>query len=72
MKQKRTITQYFLKGKWTKWIPLNVKKYDIWSWMCCDCGLVHDVQIRMVGNKIQFRMARNKLLTKYWRKRAKK
>ena len=69
MKQKRTLTTYSAKGKWTKWIPLEVKKYNSWSWMCCNCELVHDVQIRLKDNKIQFRMARNKFLTKYWKKR---
>ncbi len=70
MKKKRTLTTYSAKkGKWTKWILLNTRKYGQWSWMCCDCGLVHSVRIRIKNNKIQFQMARDNFLTKYWKKR---
>lgn len=73
MKKKRTLTTYgVVDGKWTKWLRLDIKKYETWSWTCCDCGLVHDVQVRTIKDKIYFRMTRNNFLTKYWQKRIKK
>lgn len=42
---------------------------------CCDCGLVHKMQFRLVpmrgGNKIQFRAWRNEPATRALRKRKK-
>jgi len=35
---------------------------------CCDCGLVHDVDFRIVNGKIQLRMRRNKRSTSQMRR----
>lgn len=60
-------------GRWTEWIQPIRKGYKI---ACCDCGLVHDMDFRIVpwrsGHKIQFRVARNNRSTAMMRRHATK
>lgn len=40
---------------WTRWVQPNPECY----WMkCCDCGLVHEMQFRVDGDRAQFRARR--------------
>lgn len=41
---------------WTEWVQ---PKMELYKMMCCDCGLVHDMQFRIEGRKVQFRVRRN-------------
>lgn len=41
---------------WTVWIQPKMRMYKM---QCCDCGLVHNMQYRMHGGRIQFRVQRN-------------
>ena len=34
-------------------------KMDGWKMACCDCGLVHDVEFRVVDGEVQMRAKRN-------------
>lgn len=34
-----------------------------WKMRCCDCGLVHTVNIRIVGKKVQIQATRDKKAT---------
>ena len=34
--------------------------YKGYKMICCDCGLVHEVDFRVIKNKIQFRARRKK------------
>jgi hypothetical protein len=43
-----------------RWISPIRKGYKM---MCCDCGLVHSIDFRVVGNKIQFRVFRDNRAT---------
>lgn len=55
------------KGGWTEWIHPCVSTYRM---VCCDCGLVHDMNFSLDGkNQLVFRARRNTKLTKDWRKR---
>jgi len=38
------------------WITPVYKNFKI---ICCDCGLVHDVDFRVRAGKVQFRVKRN-------------
>lgn len=43
-----------------EWIQPVRKDYRL---ACCDCGLVHNVDFRIFGKKIQFRVRRNNRAT---------
>lgn len=63
-----------INGKWSDWIQPIRRGYKL---CCCDCGLVHDVDFRLVssangGKHILFRMARNARSTALVRRAAKK
>ena len=45
-----------LEDGWSEWVQPNMQGYRLG---CCDCGLVHNVQFRIEGDKVQFRMSRN-------------
>ena len=45
---------------WIKWRPLH-RDYSI---TCCDCGLAHRFQIRVVNGKVQWRAKKDKEATK--------
>lgn len=49
------------KGRWSRWVQPKRKSYKL---ACCDCGLVHDMEFRLMpslngGKHIHFRVARN-------------
>ena len=44
----------YSKGGWTKWIR---PRPDSYLMKCCGCGLVHEMQFRIVG-KTEFRARR--------------
>ncbi len=39
-----------------EWIEPVMRKYRM---LCCDCGLVHEVDFRIVGRGIRLRASRN-------------
>lgn len=41
---------------WTDWIQPVRKGYRM---SCCDCGLVHDFDFRVVAGRVRFRARRN-------------
>lgn len=43
-------------GRWSRWVQPVKRGY---KFCCCDCGLVHDMDFRIEGNRVQFRAARN-------------
>ncbi len=43
-------------GRWSRWVQPVRRGYKM---ACCDCGLVHDMDFRIEGNRVQFRVARN-------------
>ena len=46
---------------WTIWInPAVPMEHKI---VCCDCGLIHDIEFRVVENAVQFRARRNERAT---------
>jgi Zn-finger protein len=59
MKRKKYKTVY--DGEW-----IQPKKG--WSMRCCDCGLVHQVEFRIVNGKVQLAATRNKRATAASRK----
>lgn len=60
---------YAGKGGWSKWIFPNRKRYRT---ACCDCGLVHEYQYRLVGRHIEFRARRHNRATAGRRRGTKK
>ena len=46
----------YYKPKSNEWVQPIRKGYKL---SCCDCGLVHDVDFRIVNNRVQFRVRRN-------------
>lgn len=50
-------TQMFeTNGRWTEWVQPIRRGYKM---CCCDCGLVHDMDFRIVKGRAQFRASRN-------------
>ena len=41
---------------WSVWIQPRMDKYKM---ACCDCGLVHVLEFRIVEDAVQFRASRN-------------
>lgn len=45
---------------WSRWITPTPNRYKM---CCCDCGLVHNVDFRIIddgdGDQVQFRVSRN-------------
>lgn len=37
--------EFEVNGKWSRWVPPKMKGYKM---ACCDCGLVHDMQFKVV------------------------
>lgn len=54
-------------GGWSKWIAPRRSGYRL---ACCDCGLVHNMQFRVVDKQIQFRAQRNARATGQIRRHA--
>lgn len=54
---------------WTKWIRPKMKLY---RFGCCDCGLVHNLQFKIVGKGVEFRAQRNNRSTAALRRKSKK
>ncbi len=50
-------------GQWHRPVMKNHKL------ACCDCGLVHTMNYRIVGNKIEFKAERDEKLTRSLRRR---
>ena len=51
------------------WIQPIRKGYKV---ACCDCGLVHKIDIRVRGSKIQYRATRDKRATGQFRRKLKR
>jgi len=47
-------------GDWTYWIRPDAPVHKI---SCCDCGLVHEFEFRIVDGKVEFRARRNERST---------
>jgi hypothetical protein len=45
---------------WTAWIQPKRRGY---KFLCCDCGLVHNMDFRIKNGHIQFRASRNQRST---------
>ena len=52
-----------------EWITPIYKNYKI---ICCDCGLVHELDFRYYKKKIQFKVRRNNISTAIVRRNKKK
>lgn len=55
---------------WTDWIQPLMSGYRM---ACCDCGLVHTLDFRVEGDRVQFRASRHARATaarRAWRRRA--
>jgi len=50
----------YAKPKAGEWIQPVRKAYKL---CCCDCGLVHELDFRIVNRRIQFRAKRNERST---------
>lgn len=53
---------------WTRWVHPVMEGYRMG---CCDCGLVHDMDFRVVGDRVEFRARRNERATaakRRWKK----
>ena len=48
--------EYAVNGRWSPWVRPDRKSFKLG---CCDCGLVHDMDFRISGRRIEFRVARN-------------
>jgi hypothetical protein len=48
-----------------EWIRPVKKDYRV---ACCDCGLVHNIDLRIVKGRIQFRATRNERSTRQKRR----
>jgi hypothetical protein len=50
--------EYAVDNGWSDWIYPVMKGYKM---ACCDCGLVHDLEFRIVenGKRVEFRARRN-------------
>ncbi len=46
----------FFKPQPGQWVEPILKGYKL---MCCDCGLVHTMDFRVSGKRVQFRVFRN-------------
>ena len=46
-----------LDGEWIRTIKRG------YSEQCCDCGLVHDIQFRIVDGRVEYRAVRNNRAT---------
>jgi hypothetical protein len=49
---KKSDYETVIDGKWYALSP----KFDL---ACCDCGLVHDVRVRLKGSQLQLSLRRN-------------
>ena len=45
---------------WTRW---KTPRDNAWRMSCCDCGLVHDLEFRIMNGIIEFRAKRNERAT---------
>lgn len=55
-------------GRWSYWIqPVMYPQH--YRMACCDCGLVHDVEFKVEGGRVEFRVARNNRSTGQVRRR---
>ena len=50
---------------WTEWIYPHRTKYKL---ACCDCGLIHEMDFKIVKNRVQFRARRNNRATGQFRR----
>lgn len=66
----RIPTHYMEANGWTKWIQPVMRGYRM---ACCDCGLVHDMDFKVVRhgkrNNVQLRARRNERLTAAMRRK---
>jgi hypothetical protein len=48
-----------------EWVQPVKKNYKM---ACCDCGLIHEMDFRIVKNRVQFRARRNNRATGQFRR----
>jgi len=48
-----------------EWVQPVKKNYKM---ACCDCGLIHELDFRIVKNRVQFRARRNSRATGQFRR----
>jgi hypothetical protein len=48
-----------------EWVQPVKKNYKM---ACCDCGLIHELDFRIVKNRVQFRARRNNRATGQFRR----
>jgi len=53
------------KQKDGEWVKPKMKGFKMG---CCDCGLIHRLDFKIIGKEIAFRAFRMPRLTKKWRK----
>lgn len=57
-KQERTVN-----GRWTAEIYPVMRHIQPYKMSCCDCGLVHDIEFGVEGERVVMRVARNNRAT---------
>jgi len=55
------LSKKYKQAKEGKWIQPVQKGYGL---CCCDCGLIHKIDFRIKGKKVQFRAYRDNKATK--------
>lgn len=55
MKAKRFRKEHEEKNGWSRWVQPISRGYLM---SCCDCGLVHRMNFRVYGGKVQFKAQR--------------
>jgi hypothetical protein len=57
---------------WSDWIKPRIAKNGGYKVACCDCGLVHDMEMRRHKDGLQYRVRLNKTSTAAVRRERKK
>lgn len=52
---------------WSEWVVPTKRIRD----QCCDCGLIHEIEYRIVGGQVEFRARRHKRATAAARRKRK-
>jgi hypothetical protein len=63
---KKIKTEYAGKDGWSRWVQPIKKGYKM---CCCDCGLVHFMDFRIVYGRVQFKAKRSIRYTKSERRK---
>ena len=60
MRKKYREEMELVAGGWTRWVPVVQDGYKM---SCCDCGLVHALQFRVVEGRVELRAKRDNRAT---------